>query len=598
MKKTCSRKCAVLLVTLAMVLSIIPAIPIVAVASEDINNPGLRTVQLLPHETEYSVDMRPHIAGTFKTIYSDAQFTQEITAPFPVPPGEIKYIYAKYVQDTILPDPHTLYYQLKIIGRATSETLYLDTIAGVKVEIDPGMDGGEGTIDDPFIVRIDVPNSQETIKHIIDDETDILLRGGTQGVAFTHADDSFSDDDKLANRTVNLVVGENKIYVAVWSENGARTYYYIITVVRQLYDYTVTFNANGGTGSMPNQTGFFGAADNLNENTFERQGYRFTGWATSATGVAVYADKQSVDSIHVGPDGVVELFAVWTPIGSGGPTPQIIEDEPTPLPFIEDHVAYIIGYPEGDVRPGNNVTRAEVATVFFRLLKNEIRMENWTQTNTFTDVSASNWHNNAVSVMSKMGIVNGYSDGTFKPNGAITRAELAAIAARFARIMGMEGENDSSFTDISGHWAEDDIIFAALIGWVNGYSDGTYRPNQPITRAEFMTLVNRMLERVPQTAEDLLTDGMVTWSDNADTTAWFYLAVQEATNSHLSEAKEELVPGLAFQYEYWVEMDDNPDWAMLEKQWAESGSISPETPESPDSSETPESPESPDSSEE
>jgi hypothetical protein len=164
-----------------------------------------------------------------------------------------------------------------------------------------------------------------------------------------------------------------------------------------------------------------------------------------------------------------------------------------------------------------------------------------------------------------MGIVNGYPNGTFRPDGAITRAELAAIAARFAEAMGMTPANDVSFSDVAGHWAQDDIMYAAQIGWVTGYPDGTYRPDRAITRAEFMTLVNRILERVPEHEADLLPEEMTNWIDNADTSAWYYLAVQEATNSHVPEYKDETVPGLSFTYEYWQEMLENPDWAQLER---------------------------------
>jgi uncharacterized repeat protein (TIGR01451 family)/fimbrial isopeptide formation D2 family protein len=257
------------------------------------------------------------------------------------------------------------------------------------------------------------------------------------------------------------------------------------------------------------------------------------------------------------------------------PPPIVIDEEDPPLsPFIDDHFAYIIGYPDGNVRPSRNVTRAEVATVFFRMLSDDVRAENWTQQNQYPDVELENWFNNAISVVNKMGIVNGYPDGTFRPNGYITRAELATIAARFARQMMMLPTNDRTFSDIAGHWAEDDIQYAAEIGWVRGYTDGTYRPNQYITRAEFMTLVNRMLGRAPETEEDLLDD-MVHWPDNADTTAWYYVDVQEATNSHFYDRKEDkFVPDLTFEYETWTEMRENRDWVQFEKEWSTANSAS------------------------
>ncbi|MCL2046388.1 MAG: S-layer homology domain-containing protein [Oscillospiraceae bacterium] len=233
----------------------------------------------------------------------------------------------------------------------------------------------------------------------------------------------------------------------------------------------------------------------------------------------------------------------------------ILEEEDVPLTlFTSDHSAYIMGYPDGTVRPEQNVTRAEVATVFYRLLSNEARLENWATANNFSDVVSSNWHNEAVSVMSKMGIVNGYPNGTFRPSGSITRAELATIAARFARGTWEMPLGEMLFSDIEEHWASHDIQYAAAIGWVNGYPDGTYRPNQPITRAEFMTLVNRMMERIPESIDDLLHDTMITWTDNANTSAWYYIAVQEATNSHSYEYKDTYVSGTNTKYEKWVEI--------------------------------------------
>jgi len=236
--------------------------------------------------------------------------------------------------------------------------------------------------------------------------------------------------------------------------------------------------------------------------------------------------------------------------------------------FIDDHVAYIIGYPDGTVCPQRDITRAEVATVFFRLITDDLRSANWTRSNLYSDVSVDDWYNNAVSVMSKIGIINGYPEGTFNPDSSITRAEMAAMAARFARKMNMAKTNNASFSDIAEHWAEADILCAAEIGWVNGYLDGTYKPDQPITRAEFMNLVNKMLKRVPEGKDDLMTDVMTKWQDNADLDAWYYLAVQEATNSHEPKFKNKIVPSLLFNYEYWVKLIPNRDWAQLEQTWS------------------------------
>ena len=219
-----------------------------------------------------------------------------------------------------------------------------------------------------------------------------------------------------------------------------------------------------------------------------------------------------------------------------------------------DHFAYIVGYPDGNVRPTGNITRAEVATIFFRLLTEEARTANMTQENPFSDVNKGDWYNRAISTLHAMGIVNGYTDGTFNPNGFITRAEFAAIAARFDS---MGNDFKQSFDDVYGHWAEDEIAAAQAHGWLKGYEDGTFKPDQLITRAEAMTIVNRVLVRLPESADALRAD-MVVWPDNADTTAWYYLAVQEATNSHYYERNTETS-------EYWTEIRAPRDWTLLEK---------------------------------
>ena len=241
--------------------------------------------------------------------------------------------------------------------------------------------------------------------------------------------------------------------------------------------------------------------------------------------------------------------------GGGGrkPTVTIPDDVPTGLNG-DDHYAYIVGYPNGNVEPNGNITRAEVATIFFRLLTEEVRTANSTQSNSLSDVTRGQWFNHAVSTLSSMGIVKGHNDGTFAPNAPITRAEFAAIAARFDD---KNRDTSSKFTDIASHWAKNEIGIAANKGWINGYPDGTFRPNQYITRAEAMTLVNRVLNRLPENSSDLL-NSMIKWPDNSDASAWYYLAVQEATNSHYYKTKEN-------KFEKWTELRKTRDWTELEK---------------------------------
>ena len=249
-----------------------------------------------------------------------------------------------------------------------------------------------------------------------------------------------------------------------------------------------------------------------------------------------------------------------SPGGSGGghrpsnPPVTIPDDVPTGLNG-KDHYAYVVGYPDGMVYPQKNITRAEVATIFFRLLKDETREANMTKSNSYNDMKDGAWYTCAVSTLSKMGIIKGYEDGSFKPDASISRAEFAAIAARFDP----DGDKTpATFSDVSSHWAKDEISIAANHGWIKGYEDGSFKPDQKITRAETMTLVNRVLKRLPETKDDLHKD-MKTWPDNQNESAWFYLAVQEATNSHYQNLKKDGT------HEKWESMRETRDWAALEK---------------------------------
>ena len=228
------------------------------------------------------------------------------------------------------------------------------------------------------------------------------------------------------------------------------------------------------------------------------------------------------------------------------------ETTPTKVPDLlngSNHFAYVVGYKDGNVRPQGNITRAETAAIFFRLLKEEVRSENLSKHNDFADVTEDSWYNTAVSTMAGMNILKGRTANSFAPQAPITRAEFAAICARFDSG---RAEENSGFTDISGHWAEKEIERAATLGWVSGYTDGSFHPDAPITRAEAMTLINRVLCRMPETKADLL-DSMTKWPDNQPG-AWYYLAVQEATNSHTYEQKDS-------KYETWTALTAEPDWS-------------------------------------
>lgn len=239
----------------------------------------------------------------------------------------------------------------------------------------------------------------------------------------------------------------------------------------------------------------------------------------------------------------------------------------------EDHFAYIIGYPEDyitgqptndqtrmPVKPQGKITRAEVATIYFRMLTDKARDHYWTQENSFSDVSLDDWFNNAISTMANAGIIEGYPDGTFRPNAFITRAEFATIAVRFFDV---QYNGEDQFPDIDGHWAREYINKAAFIDLVEGYPDGTFGPDRQITRAEAVTLVNRTLNRHPD-KNHLLPD-MLRWPDNMDTTQWYYADMQEATNSHAYD-------WMTNHKEDWTHLREVRDWAAFEKAWSTANS--------------------------
>ena len=220
----------------------------------------------------------------------------------------------------------------------------------------------------------------------------------------------------------------------------------------------------------------------------------------------------------------------------------------------DDHFAYVIGYPDGGVHPHATITRAETATIFFRLLTEKTRKDNLTKYHSFRDVPQGAWYNAAVATMAKLKIITGYPDGTFQPDAPVTRAEFAAIAARFDE---KSARTTASFRDIYGHWAERYISRSAELGWIRGYTDNMFRPDQSITRAEAMALINRVLNRNPESKDDLLRS-MNIFNDNLDTAKWYYLDVQEAANSHDFIRK-------ANGYEMWKKLRADPDWKALER---------------------------------
>ena len=287
-----------------------------------------------------------------------------------------------------------------------------------------------------------------------------------------------------------------------------------------LTGYTLRYVSNGGT-SYPNEWYPAGAVVTLDKTPI-REGYTFTGW---------YAEPElttRLDTVRM--DRSRTVYAGW----SATPVPAWLDHD--------DHFAYVYGYPDGHIGPHDRITRAEVAAIFFRLLREDVRAENQTSESPFDDVAADAWYVTEVSTLARLGVFVGKAPGVFAPDAAISRAEFAAVCARFdqSKVSAV-----GVFSDVAGHWAEQYIRHAAALGWVQGYPDGSFRPGNGVTRAETITMINRVLRRAPGSKDDLLP-GMKTWPDNPEE-AWYYLAVQEATNGH----------------EFHRKADDHEKWTVL-----------------------------------
>lgn len=293
--------------------------------------------------------------------------------------------------------------------------------------------------------------------------------------------------------------------------------------------YTLKYESNGGT-KYANERYAWSTEVELDKIP-TREGFTFTGW---------YADADLTERItYIKMTENKTVYAGWKITG----VPEWLNGE--------DHYAYVVGYPDGTIHPRDNITRAEVATIFYRLLKADIRDSYNIVDSNFRDVDENSWYYTEVSTMEALGILNGRTSDTFVPAAPITRAEFASICARLDTG---RTEGNNNFIDVDGHWAEDEIALATMFGWITGYPDGTFRPDSYITRAEAMALINRVLQRMPEEENDLLPD-MRTWSDNTPAD-WFYLAVQEATNSHDFERK---VDGV---HEKWTALTEELDWSQ------------------------------------
>ena len=321
-------------------------------------------------------------------------------------------------------------------------------------------------------------------------------------------------------------------------------------------------------------TGLDRQYDEETEGLIGQEGYEVEAYTTSNGGLEIVT-LDGEQYLKFATKEFSPFVLVWDEVsnssgggGGGGNKPSL---------NTEDHYGYIVGYPvdyetgeptddqaRKPVKPQGKITRAEVATIFFRMLTDESRNAYWSQSNSFTDVAAGAWYNNAISTMANAGILDGYEDGSFHPNGYITRAEFATIAVRF---FDLSYQGEDLFPDIDGHWAQDYINQAADAGIIEGYPDGTFGPQKQITRAEAVTMVNRTLDRHPD--PDHFLKDMLVWPDNLDTEAWYYADMQEATNSHEYQMKKDAQGN---EYEVWTKILPIRDWEALEKAWSDANS--------------------------
>lgn len=399
-------------------------------------------------------------------------------------------------------------------------------------------DGADGAIQVPFpvpVAHVDRELKNFTLTYVSNGGTEYAAETYKEGTEVTidkaptregYIFKGWYADEALTQAVSKVTMDSDKTVYAKWE--------------KELKNFTLTYVSNGGTEFDP-ETYKEGTEVPLSKIP-TRAGFSFLGWYADA------ALTQLVTKVTMDSDKTV--YASWK------------EDE-TPVLEKGDHFAYIIGYKDGYVRPNRNISRAEVATIFFRLLTDDAREKYWSSTNNYSDVKDTDWCNNAISTLSNMGILKGYEDGTFHPNAPVTRAEFAAIAARFS-----DGAADdyATFSDVpNDYWASKEIAKAAKLGWIKGYKDGTFRPTNNITRAEVMTLVNRVLERGVD--EKGLTEDAIQWADNLDKSAWYYYDVQEATNSHEYARTDREIKDQTYCYEEWIKLKENRNWAELESIW-------------------------------
>ena len=450
----------------------------------------------------------------------------------------------------------------KVTGEGVEETTFQFKVAipGLADGTYGGVtfDGGKATVDITAGTPVNITNlpagAQYTVTELNADNYTVTYQGETgsipeNGVAtctVTNAQKGSSgeEDPKMASLTIYKTVGDGIDAGLSFKFSILLTYPNQTTETR-----VITVPANGSVTISDLPVGTLYA---VTETT---TGYTVT--ATNATGrIPVGGTTAAFHNALTGGGDVPGPGPGPNPGGDDGGTPALNR---------RDHYAYIIGYPDGNVHPQGNITRAEVATIFFRLLRDPVRTQYWSQTNSYSDVAGDKWYNNAISTLSNMGIICGYPDGTFRPGAPITRAELTKIAASFFADPRVAREYDGRFSDVKGsEWYIAYLMKAIEEALIYGYPDGTFGPNRPITRAETCAIVNRTLGRKPDKDHLLPELVMITWPDNLRPLAWYYAHMQEATNSHDYSWRWQN----GEQMENWTGKLRERDWAALERTWS------------------------------
>lgn len=336
------------------------------------------------------------------------------------------------------------------------------------------------------------------------------------------------------NRTLSKLTGTAiQPYMGV----DGKPVYTILSVYYDLDFHTLTFDTMGGSRIDPVTVRHGNAVAKPKDPV--NGGFLFDGWYTDKTYRTPYnfATPLTQDTT---------IYAKWFLIVLPGVTVK----KNTPKLNTADHFAYVQGYPDGTVKPAGNITRAETAAILFRLMDDASRKTYYSTKSGFRDVASGSWYNTYVATLNNAGVITDSSNGYFRPNEAITRAELAAMLAKFSETTGAA----NYFNDVSAkYWAANAIAICAKLGWITGYPDGTFRPDRNVTRAELMAMINRATGRAPKSADAFLP-GMKTWIDNTSD-KWYYLDVQEATNSHSYTVKGS---------ETWTALTSDPNWSLYE----------------------------------